>query len=998
MTDYSIKLSDIYKVKKNDRDIFQELMPLKVKEILIISSLYDSFNIQREWQFSDDIVGTYLQLRLFSAPRYTNASNVDDAIKKLNSKNFDIIIIMSGFDKNFALNICKEIKNEKFHIPILLLLNNKSLLSRYKNIIEENKEKKLFDRAFIWNGNSTLFFAMIKYIEDKKNIKNDTKLGDVRVILLVEDSIRYYSSYLPVLYSVILKQTQKVISDHNCNEELDTIFKMRVRPKILLATNYEKAIKIIKKYKDNMLCVISDMKYPCKGIKLDNAGLRLVKYIHKYAPRTKTLIQSSDFLNKEKVEKLNSTFIDKNSNVLHHNLEDFLYSELGFGNFIFKNSKGKKIIEVSTSQQFENAFKTINSDSLLYHSKRHSFSTWLMARGEINLAKKLREQKASDFKNVEAIRKFCLNAFINSKKQKIKGNILLFDKEISKFNNHIIKLSSGSLGGKGRGLAFISHLLENINFNNITPEINVKLPKTAIIGINNYIDFVEKNKIYERILFNKNRFNDKKIINIFLKHKFPPKFQKMLLSYLKIQTNPIAIRSSGLFEDSMSNPFAGLYETFFIPNNNEDILVRYNQLSDAIKTIYASIFTKKADNYFNATDFKQEEEKMAVVIQEMIGNKYENRFYPHISGVAQSYNFYPFSYIKPKDSFAILAVGLGVYAVNGEKTFRFCPNYPKLEIKEIEDVIKDSQTHFISLDLENQNFDFTKDFETHYLQRYRIKQAEIDGTLKHCASVYDANDDKLVVDFEIRGKRVVNFANILKYDYIPLADALKKVLSIFEQALAYPVEIEFAVDLNKTYNNKPSLYILQVKPFIRPENEYSINIDKIKNKKLLLKSEKIVGHGIVKNIRKVLFVKPEQFNKMETIKIGEQISKINKQLKENNEEYLLIGPGRWGSRDKYIGIPIDWVDISAAKIIIEYGLDNLPLDGSLGSHFFHNIVTMNIGYFSIKNPLKDNTIDFEMLNKQKIISETKYVKLIEFNNNINILMDAHKSIGIGYLY
>ncbi|MCK5730173.1 MAG: pyruvate, phosphate dikinase, partial [Draconibacterium sp.] len=971
-----------YKRKKTDRDIFQELMPTKVKEVLLVATLYDSYSIVREGQFSDKIFGEYLQLNLYAAPRFTSVNSIEDALQVLKHRDFDMIIIMAGMDKDYPVEIAREIRVVRPKIPLLLLVNNNGDLRFFQT---EVQKLDFIDRIFVWNGNSNVFLAMIKYIEDKKNVARDTQNGNVRIILLVEDSIQYYSRYLPMLFTTVMTQTQMLVKE-DAKDELDKILRMRARPKVLLVSTYEDAVKILNSYKKYILCVISDVNFERGGVANENAGIELLKFVQKKMKYPiPLLLQSHDIANAERARSINVDFINKNSESLSMDILNFLYRRLGFGNFVFKGQDGKPLGEAENIRKFEKMYKEMPSDVLLYHGPRNSFSTWLMARGEINMAEMLLPVKNEDFKTSEELRDYCLNVFKKVRFEKRKGTIVNFDPAVLSSNRFIVRMAKGSLGGKGRGVAFICNFIENINFKKLIPDLNIRIPATAIIGAYEFDKFIEINNLYDDIY----SLNDyESIRQHFLESEFDEKMKKRLREYLQEMKQPLAVRSSGLFEDSLLQPFSGVYATYLIPNNNTDIEVRYQQLETAIKLVYASIFTDSAQAYFDAVNYKIEEEKMAVVVQEVIGHDYNGKYYPSISGVAQSYNYYPISYMEPEDGFSVAAVGLGMYVVGGENSFRFCPNYPQINPTSLKDQVRDSQKQFYAIDISKTEFDLVAGGEDAAIKKYKIKDAEQDGTLEHSVSTYSIENDDLIPGIQQKGPRVVDFANILKYNYLPLAETLQILLKLFKEAMGSPVEIEYAVDLEKKENGLPTFYLLQIKPLIRIEEQVDVDIKEIEKDRIFMYAEHGMGNGKIENIRDVVYVDPDKFDKMQTKQMAREISKMNQQFEEEGKEYILIGPGRWGSRDHFTGIPVMWAHISKAQIIIEMGLPGFPLDGSLGSHFFHNVTSMNVGYFSVPHNSRTSKLKMEALKNQKVIKETEFIKHVEFDKPLNVLMNG----------
>lgn len=966
-----------------DRDLLHDLMPFKVKEILLIANLYDAYSIEKEGRFSDHILGEYHQLNLTSLPRVTGVSNEEEAVEALENKHFDLVILMMGVDKKTPLVIAQTLKTKYPYIPTFLLLNSNSDMAVLEH---EKRDMSSIDKIFIWNGDSKVFFAMVKLIEDKVNAENDTKLGLTRVILLVEDSPKYYSRYLPMLYKIIMEQTQRLIEDVN-TDDLYKVLKMRARPKILLAHSYEEAMDIFNQYKDYFLCVISDVCFPKDGELFKSAGFEFIKYVKSNVLNLPTVLQSSDPENAKKSYEIKSNFINKNSESLLQDLKSFINYHLGFGHFVYRDNQGRQIAVAKSMAEFESYLKTVPEDSLIYHAVKNQFSLWLMARGEIQIAKIINPLRITDFENPNQLRDFLINILKLYRNEQEKGKIVNFSETAVLEENNIVSLAPGALGGKGRGLAFINTLIYNFKFKELLPLINVRTPRTSIIGTEEFDLFIESNHLAE-VIHDVNDYDE--LRKIFLDGDLTYTLKKKLKVFLKLITKPIAVRSSSLFEDSITQPFSGIFETYILPNN-ADFDKRFKQLMNAIKLVYASIYSKNARTYFKAIDYKVEEEKMAVVLQEVVGNTYNGSYYPHISGTAQSHNFYPVAHMKPDEGFAVAALGLGQYVVEGEKAFRFSPTYPNLDIVSTKDLYKGSQVYFYAVDLEKHDINLLEG-EDAGLVKLDIDQAEKHGTLKHLVSVYNPENDTVSPGLDEYGPRIINFANILKYEYIPLAKTINVILDVVKEALGSPVEIEFAVDLTKDKSGLASFYLLQIKPLVCNEDDYTVEIEKIDQDHLVLYSEKTMGNGKIQNIKDVIYIMPENFDNTKTIEMKNEIDALNQKMQKAGKQYILIGPGRWGTRDRFIGIPVAWPQISNAKIIVEMSLDDFALDASLGSHFFHNVTSMNVGYFSVNHKSIKDKISWEVLNKQKVVNQSKYFKHVEFEKPLSIVMDGRKRI------
>lgn len=966
------------------RDTYHDLMPFKVKEILLVANLYDAYSIEKEGRFSEHVLGEYSNLNLTSIPRITGASSPEEVFEQLKSRHFDLIIFMMGVDKKLPIELSKKIKVEYPYIPLFLLLNNNADMELF-----EEKKPGSIDRIFVWNGDSSIFFTMIKMVEDKINVKNDTQVGLVRVILLVEDSAQYYSRYLPMLYKIVLEQTRRIIDDVS-TDDLYKVLRLRARPKLLLASSYEEALEIYFKYKDYLLCLITDVEFKKDGKQNQRAGFELLSYVRSLSPDLPAIVQSSDVSNVEIAHQLKATFIDKNSQSLNQDFRGFITHYLGFGNFIYKNKKGKRIAEAKSLKEFEQHLKSIPDESLVYHARKNHFSMWLMARGEIHVARVINPAKVGDFESPSGLRAYLIEKIQKFRNEQNRGKVIPFEENFVLDESNIVSLSDGALGGKGRGLSFINSLIYNFDFNQIIPGINIKTPVTLIIGANEFETFIQSNHL-EEVIYNGHDYEE--IKKRFVEAKLSSQLTDKLKKVLKLINKPIAVRSSGLFEDSLTQPFAGIFSTYLLPNNQNKLSERLEQCSTAIKLVYASVFSNTARGYIRAVNYKIEEEKMAVVLQELVGREHDSYFYPHISGVAQSFNYYPFSYIKPEDGFAVSAVGLGCYVVEGEKAYRFCPAYPNVEINSSKDQFKNSQVHFYAVDMNNKAPDLMLG-EDAALKKLDISEAEKHGTLKHCASVYDPDADRIIPGIDAVGPRLVNFANILKYNYIPLAESLKSLLAVVREAMGSPVEIEYAIDLNKDKDGKATFYLLQIKPLIGSSRDYEVNLDKIDKDRILLFTKKGMGNGKIQYLEDVIYIDYSRFDKSKTEDMAKEISEINDKMHDEGKNYVLIGPGRWGTRDRWIGIPVTWPQISNAKIIVETSFEDFPLDASSGSHFFHNVTSMNIGYLTVQQELEEPFINWDILKKQELISQGKYFSHVRFKKPLTVRMDGKKGISV----
>jgi hypothetical protein len=965
-----------------DKYVYLDMMRYKIKHILFVATLYDAFILESEDSFFEKFMGEAYQYSLFSVPRITGVSSAEEALNLLETTNFDLVILMAGMDREGPVILSEQIRAKKESLPIYLLLNKKSDIKYFEELVPTIRS---VDKLFVWNGDSLILFAIVKSTEDKVNVENDTKIGLVRVILLIEDSPLYYSKYLQFLYDIVFSQVQQLLPEVEKNE-LDKISKMRSRPKILLARNYEEAVAIFNKYRDFMLCVISDVEFDRNGKMDKHAGVNFIKYVKSHISKIPIILQSSENRNEQIAKELEVAFINKNSESLLKDLRHYLVSYLGFGNFVFRDKEGNTIGIAKSLREFETLLQEVPDESLYLHASENQLSLWLMSRGEIQLAKTLNPVSANTFKDMDEMRQFFLDSIKHYREEKKKGKILSFDETSTLDEKNIVSFCGGSLGGKGRGLAFINTLIYNLEFPTLTNKINILAPITVVIGTNEFQHFISKNKLFDKIIVPDVSFAELR------RHFVEAQLSSSLLKKLKVFVSqidrPIAVRSSSTSEDSITQPFAGVFDTYIVPNGKGNKKQVLEQLCDAIKLVFASTFSEKARNYFSIIHHKVEEEKMAVVLQVLVGNQYGDYYYPNISGVAQSYNYYPVASMKPEEGFAVAAIGLGTYVVDGWKSYRFSPKYPKVTIYSIKDLLVSSQVQFYALDCKTKEVDFLKNGELATLKLLNISEAEKHGTLTHCASVYNANNDRVEPGLAAYGPRIINFADILQYNYAPLAETISVLLNAVKEAFGSPVEIEYAVDLERSQNGLPTFYLLQIKPLIGNQLTQNIVVDKMDKTQMALFTRSSLGNGEVKDVKDVIFVDTSAFNKLKTIEMAVEIEKLNNMMIKANRPYILIGPGRWGSRDRFVGIPVNWSQISNAKVIVEISLDNYPLDSSLGSHFFHNVTSMNIGYFSIKHSSPTDFIRWDVLNRQRVVHKTNFFKHVQFNKPLTILMDG----------
>ena len=961
---------------------FQDLMLHRIHEILLIASPYDGYTLEQDGKLTEQILSEYIGMNLSYAPRLWNATSAKSAMQMLEKRSFNLIIIMMRIPDMNSFQLGEEIKSQYPKKPVVLLAFDESEVKRITN-----KQKKYFDEIFIWAGDSNVFPAIIKLIEDKKNVIRDVRKADVRVIVLIEDTPKYYSILLPVLYKEIIYHTKHLINQSLNNTQ--KLLHMRARPKILLSTNYEDAIKNIKKFHANILGIISDIRFPINQKKDSYAGIKLIKEVRKIDKSVPILFQSSHNIDLDILEDYSAKFLNKKSPTLIKDLRKLIVNNFGFGNFKFRLKNGKEISSASDIKELRNEIKKIPKASLSFHASNNHLSNWLAARGEFNLASKFKILKEEDFKTIEDRRTYHIKLLNDCLNDQDSPTIADYSNYTDK-NHSFIRIGNGSLGGKARGLAFANSILTDYNFKTRFPNINIRIPKVIVITTSEFDEFMDLNNLWEASL----SLNDnKKIEQKFIKSKLPKSLTKTLKNLLKKIKFPLAVRSSSLLEDSQYKPLAGMYSTLMLPNSNKKFSARFDQLSEAIKRIYASTFYREPKSLMDSVSQRAEEEKMAVIIMELVGKEHNQIYYPTLSGVCQSYNYYPVSHMKRKNGVAFLALGLGKTIADGEKSLRYCPLYPEIlpQYYSTKSMLNNTQNNFYALNLNN-NQNPLKNGEAENLNKYNLDVAEKDKQLHYIADVIVKEDNIIRESLQYPGPRILTFSSIIKYNTFPLNDILNEFIKQGENFIGCPFEIEFAVNINK--NKKSEFCLLQVKPMAIDSTNYSINILKDRtSENLFCYSNQVLGDGISKEIKHILYVNPQTFKREKTNLIAKKIEELNKEL-GTEKPYLLIGPGRWGSSDHWLGIPVNWEQIANAKAIIEIGIDTLNPDPSFGSHFFQNLTSLRIGYFTINRNKYKTSIDWKWLKKQNNIYQSEYVNLVELNKPLTIKIDGVNGNGI----
>ena len=980
---------------------FVNLMTRRIFNVLIVANPYDAFMLEDDGRVEEKIYNEYMGLGLRYPPTFTQVSTIAEAEKFLATTKVDLVICMPGNADNDAFTVARAIKGEFPDIPCVVLTPFSHGITRRI----ENEDLSMFDYVFCWLGNTNLIMSIIKLMEDKMNLDRDIKEAGVQMILLVEDSIRFYSSILPNLYNYILQQSQNFATEA-LNRHAATL-RMRGRPKVVLARTYDEAMEAWEKYKENCLGVISDVRFPlhpsrqsqivgagASGVPKDSeAGFKLFEAIRRDNEFVPLIMESAETRNRDRALLQNYHYVDKNSKMLSVDLRHLMEEHMGFGDFIFRDPKShEEILRVRTLKELQDNIFTIPRDSMLYHISRNHMSRWLCARAIFPVSNFLKHVTWHKLQDVDAHRQIIFDAIVQYRYMKNIGIVAVFDR--GKFDRyaHFARIGDGSLGGKGRGLAFLDHIIKvHPEFNQLSG-MTVQIPKTLVLCTDVFDQFMEQNDLYEIALSDT---PDEEILHRFLEGQLPDSYIEDFFTFFEATHSPIAIRSSSLLEDSHYQPFAGIYSTYMIPqlDDKEEML---KMLAAAIKSVYASVFFHDSKAYMTATSNVIDQEKMAVILQEVVGNNYDGRFYPNLSGVLRSLNFYPIGNEKAEEGIASLALGLGKYIVEGGQTLRVSPYHPEkvLQTSELHIALRDTQNTFYALDMNHVGTDFQVDDGFNMLH-LKVKDAVKDGSLNFIASTYNADDQVIRDGLYEGGRKLITFNGLLRQGIIPFPQVLQMSMKFASEAMRRPVEIEFACNINA--DRTADFYLLQIRPIVDSKQELLEDITAVTDEECLIRSHNSLGHGTSEEITDVLYVKyDDTFSAADNVKIAEEIGRINQKFVDEGRNYVLIGPGRWGSSDSWLGVPVKWPDISAARIIVEVALKNYRVDPSQGTHFFQNMTSFGVGYFTVDTnlPGEGGIIHKEMLDVMPAVEETAWVRHVRFDRPLRILMDGMKQEGV----
>lgn len=965
---------------------FDNLMPFKVQNILLVSSLYDSFILREDGRLNELLIDESLELNLQQIPGITHVSSCAEALELARSQpRFNLIVTNLVVGEMTAAELAREVKSAGLDVPVVVLAYDYRAV---KNFIGRNPVTDI-ERIFLWQGNARILIAIVKYIEDKRNVLHDTRAMGVPVLLVVEDNIRYYSSFLPVIYTELIKQSRRVIQEGiNVAHKL---VRMQARPKILLSSNFEEAATLVEQYRDYLFGLVSDVEFPWEGKLSPEAGFELSRRIKTLVPDVPVVLQTSRTEFRPRAQAAGYSFLRKRSPTLLKDLRRILTEQFGFGDFVFRLPDLSEVGRARDLNELEEQLRTVPAESITYHAQSNHFSHWLMARTEFALAEKLRPRKVSDFASPEHLRNNLIDSINDYRREQSELLIGDFNSETFKpSESSFLRIGAGSLGGKARGLAFIRHLLRKNRITRRFAGIRIAVPPALVLASDSFDRFMSENNLLDFAL---QCDDDDEILHKFLASDISADLHEDLKVFISEVKYPLAVRSSSLLEDSQYQPFTGVYETFMLGNQSSDESVRLAELIDAIKRVYASTFSRHAKAYVRATPYRLEEEKMAVIIQQLVGNAHGLRFYPDFSGVVRSHNFYPVPPMTFADGIAAVALGLGRAVVDGGKCLTFCPRYPQnlLQFSSVDDILANSQTEFWALSLNRVPQGRPGRLQE---ERFDLDSAESDGTLSLVASTYSLDNHAIYDGISRTGVRIISFAPMLKHNLFPLPAILETLVKAGEDALGIPVEIEFAVRLPRQAGESAEFGFLQVRPLTLSQAHQDLSPTQFDPARLLCQSNKVLGNGRIDNLCDIVVVDSHRFERGRSQEVARAVAHFNAALNAENRAYLLIGVGRWGSNDPWLGIPVEWDEISGARVIVEAGFRDFRVTPSQGSHFFQNLTAFQVGYFTVNPDAGEGSIDWDWLTGRSAVGENGCVRHLSFAAPLQVVMNSRTSQGV----
>jgi CheY-like chemotaxis protein len=969
---------------------FQYLMSYHVQDILLVTSLYDSFILSEDGNLGELILTEFLDLNLRHSPELTHVSTGEGALALATERRrYDLIISSLNLGDMNVLEFAEKLKAAGLDTPVVLLAYDARELTDFA----ANNDISGLERVFLWQGDVKILLAIVKYIEDRRNLRHDTGEAGVPAIIVVEDNVRYYSSFLPVIYSELMLHAHNLMPEGL--NRAHKLMRIRARPKILLCETYEEAWGFITDYPDEILGLISDIEFPRGGRFDPLAGVALAKEVRALRHDIPIMLQSSKPENEELAHQAGASFLLKDSPVLLHQLRDFMADGFGFGDFVFRLADGTELDRAQDLQGLIERLWTVPAESIAHHAAGNHFSRWLKTRTEFSLAESLRPRQLSDFGGVEELRHYLIRSIEQYRREQNRGVVVDFERERFDGSVPFTRVGSGSMGGKARGLAFVNYLLKDAYAFTQFPGVRINVPPSVVLGTDIFDDFLDRNDLRD---FAIECDDDRKILKRFIEGRFPPAVKRDLAVFLRHMRHPLAVRSSSLLEDNQYQPFAGIYETFMLPNNRGDLNTRLKRLVAAITKVYASTFSSHAKAYLDATPYRLEEEKMAVVIQEMVGAPHGGVFYPDFAGVARSHNYYPTAPCRSEDGIAAVALGLGRTVMDGERCLRFCPRYPRhvLQFSSVQEFLSYSQREFWALDLSREGRDPRggRGRDDERMIRLGLEHAEQHGTLQAVGSTYSDENDAVYDGLSRPGVRLVSFAPVLKHQLFPLAQVLDYLLELGEQGTSAPVEIEFAVNLSTPAGQPKDFGFLQMRPLAVTREFEELKIGDVRREDLVVESPCVLGHGRIGYIRDVVVIDYHRFERSTSHEAAAEVARLNAELKASGTPYLLIGVGRWGSVDPWLGIPVTWDQIAGVRVIVEAGFKDLRVTPSQGTHFFQNLSSNNVGYFTVNQDADEGLVDWDWLAGQQAVKEIRNVRHLRFDEPLVITMNGKTNRGV----
>lgn len=964
---------------------FHDLMRNRVHDILLVSSVYDSFILAEDGQLSELMLSEFLDLNLRHTPGLRRVSTGEEALARVQEdRQCNLVVTSLHVGDMNALELARRIKGLGFRVPVILLAYDNRELTEFVR----RHDVSDIDRIFLWQGDVRILLAIVKYVEDRWNVAHDTGVMGVQSIIVIEDNVRFYSSFLPVIYTELVKQSQSLLHEGmNLSQKL---LRMRARPKILLCSNYEEAWEYFTSYEEDVLGIISDIEFPRQGKLERHAGVDFARGVRGLRSDVPIMLQSSRPQNKKLAESVGADFLLKGSPVLLNQLLRFMTRNFSFGDFVFRLKDGTEVGRARDLRSLEKALISVPEESIAFHGAKNHFSNWLKARTEFALAHKLRPRKVSDYPSLEHLRRDLILAIREYRLERDRGIVADFDRELFDASTDLYRIGGGSLGGKARGLAFVNFLLNTYPIEERFEDVRVSVPPSVVLGTDVFDRFLAENDLLDFAIESK---DDDEIRRRFHEAAFPEDIRADLAAYLDLIRYPVAVRSSSLLEDSPYQPFAGIYETYMLPNNEEDLVLRLERLIASVKQVYASTFSEHAKAYLEATPYRLEEEKMAVIIQKIVGTVRGNRLYPDFSGVVRSHNFYPTAPMKAGDGIAAVALGLGKTVVEGETCLRFCPRYPRhlVQFSSVDELLQNSQRAFYALKLDGEDEKVSPEMA---VRRYGLEVAEEDGVLAYLGSTYSPENDAVYDGLSRSGPRLVSFAPLLKHDLFPLADLLAFLTEMGTWGTSADVEIEFAVNLSTPPGQPREFGFLQMRPQGMTDEVEEQDLEMVRAENVVCRSPSVLGNGRITDLHDAVVVDYENFDRAHSLEAAQEVAHFNALLTRAGRPYLLVGVGRWGSNDPWLGIPVSWDQIAGVRVIVESGFRDFRVTPSQGTHFFQNLTSCNVGYFTVNPEVGDGMIDWGWLEQQEVAGKGNYFRHLRFSDPLLVLMDGRRQEGV----